>query len=128
MEFRYDPDKHPDPKEWLALDEDDRLQGVREYHQKKRIRLPNARLHAVIHVIVENQVALGKEIPAKSTLLRLMREGLDRHDAVHAIGSALAAHLFDLLKIRPEGTDLNAIYYAELRRLTAESWRKSASE
>jgi len=127
MEFQYDPDKHPDPKEWLALDEDERLLAVEEYHKKRRIRLPNARLHAVIHVIVENQVALGDEIPAKPTLLRLVQEGLDRHDALHALGSVLAAHLFDLLKAGPQGADSNAKYFDGLRRLTVESWRQSGS-
>lgn len=128
MEFRYDPDENQDPKEWLALDESEKLQAVLEYHRKKRTRLPNARMHAVIHVVVENQVALGEEIPARAALLRLRQEGLDRHEAVHAIGSVLSAHLFHLLKFKPQGADLNAKYYAELRRLTAESWRNSASD
>ncbi len=127
MGFRYDPEKDLDPKTWLALEEHARLESVEQYHRKKRIRLPNARLHAVIHVVVENQVALGEEIPARETLLRLLREGLDRHDAVHAIGSALTAHLYDLLKGRPEGADLHAPYYTELRKLTAESWRNTPS-
>jgi hypothetical protein len=85
-------------------------------------------MHAVIHVVVENQVALGEEIPARATLLRLRQEGLDRHEAVHAIGFVLSAHLFHLLKSKPQGADLNATYYEELRRLTAESWRNSARE
>jgi hypothetical protein len=42
---------------------------------KKRLKMPNVRMHAVIHVVVENQVAFGKEIPAQKTLERLMREG-----------------------------------------------------
>jgi hypothetical protein len=46
------------------------------------------------HVIVENQVALGEAYPVQSVLLRLMEEGLDRHDAIHAIGSVLAERLF----------------------------------
>ena len=29
---------------------------------------------------------------------RLGKEGLTRHDAVHAIGSVVAEHLFDILK------------------------------
>jgi hypothetical protein len=32
-----------------------------------------------------------------ATLARLRREGLDRHDAVHAIGSALASRMHSLL-------------------------------
>ena len=127
MGFRYDPEQHRDPDEWLAFDEDVKLGMVEEYH-RKRIRLPNARMHALIHVIVENQVALGGEIPAKAALLRLMGEGLDRHEALHAVGSVLAAHIFHLLKDRPEGPDLHAVYYAKLDRLTAEAWRNSGDE
>jgi hypothetical protein len=40
--------------------------------------------------IAEDQIALGDEIPARRTLVRLMEEGLDRHEAIHAIDSALA--------------------------------------
>jgi len=59
MEPRYDPDKTPNPQHWLAGDEEEKLHFVQQYHRKKHIRLPNARLHAVIHVLVENQVAPG---------------------------------------------------------------------
>ena len=113
MEPRYDPDKTPDPKHWLAVDEDEKLHLVQQYHRKKRMRLPNARVHAVIHVVVENQVALGDELPVRATLLRLMREGLSRHDAVHAVGTVLAHHLFDLLKNQPQDINLHARYYRE---------------
>jgi hypothetical protein len=95
---------------------------------KKHIRLPNARLHAVIHVVVENQVALGDELPVRGTLLRLLREGLSRHDAVHAVGTVLARHLFDLLKNKPQDIDLNARYYRQLEHLTAEGWLNSFNE
>jgi hypothetical protein len=40
-------------------------------------------------VIVENQVALGDTFAARAVLLRLMAEGLDRHEAIYAIGSVL---------------------------------------
>ncbi len=42
-----------------------------------------------MHVVVENQIAMGDEIPVRDTLVRLMSEGLDRHDAVHAIATVL---------------------------------------
>ena len=40
---RYDPLEAPDPDEWLALDEQERLDLVQEYHRRARIPLPNAR-------------------------------------------------------------------------------------
>jgi hypothetical protein len=39
------------------------------------------------HVVVENQVALGEATSVPEALDRLINEGLDRHDAVHAVGS-----------------------------------------
>ena len=58
-------------------------------------------------------------------LARLMGEGLDRHDAIHAIGAVLIGHMSDLMKAgRAEG-DPNLPYFAELERLTAEQWRRS---
>ena len=122
---RYDPNKPVDPEEWMALDEGEREYLVEQYHRKKRIKMPNSQMHAAIHVIVENQVALGREIPAQKTLARLMREGLNRHDAVHAIGSVLAGHMFDLIKQCPSDQDVNAVYYHQLEELTAEGWLNS---
>jgi hypothetical protein len=121
----YDPDKAIDPEEWMKLDEGERQYLVAQYHHKKRIKMPNARMHALIHVVVENQVAVGAEIPAQKTLSRLMREGLSRHDAVHAIGSVLAGHMFNLIKDRPKEKNLNAAYYRQLEELTAEGWLSS---
>src|SRR5438874_9888188 len=118
---RYDPHHAPDPEAWLALDEGERTALVLQYHRRARARLPNARLHATIHVIVENQ--LGDEIPVRRTLERLRAEGLDRHDAVHAVGSVLAKRIYELLKEGPPTGDPNAPYWAELESLTAEGWR-----
>ncbi|TMB07809.1 MAG: hypothetical protein E6J71_29280 [Deltaproteobacteria bacterium] len=121
--MKYDPQRAPDPKTWLALDEEERIVLVLQYHRRARVRVPNSRLHATIHVIVENQVALGDEIPVRRTLERLRAEGLDRHDAVHAIGSVTAKHIYDLLKESPPAGDPNEPYWAELENLTAEGWR-----
>jgi hypothetical protein len=123
--MKYDPHVHIDPEAWQALDEGHRMELVREYHRRRRIRLPNERMHAVIHATVENQVAMGDDFPAQAVLLRLMREGLDRHQAVHAIGSVLAEALFATLKTKANPTDMNAKYRERLNRLTARGWRKS---
>jgi hypothetical protein len=125
---RYDPLLAPDPEAWNALDEQEQIDLVMEYHRRARIRVPRAKAHAAIHVMVENQIALGDEIPVARTVQRLMSEGLDRHDAVHAVGSVLAGHMNDLLRrgeLKP-GEDPNVSYYAQLAVLTAESWRRSA--
>ncbi len=125
MALTYDAMKGPDQRKWQAHSEGERIEAVEAYHRKHRVRVPNPLLHATIHVVVENQVALGDEIPVRQTLIRLMQEGLDRHDAVHAIGSVLANHLDDLVRTTEFQSDPNAAYYAELRKLTAQSWRTS---
>jgi hypothetical protein len=123
----YDPLTAPDPAAWLALDEDERIDLVRACHKRERVRLPNAYLHAVMHVIVENQIALGDQTPVCRTLQRLMTEGLDRHDAVHAIGSVLAGHVYDIAKgALDQAADPNQAYFDQLEQLAAESWLSSA--
>jgi hypothetical protein len=124
----YDPDRAIDPDEWNALDENERQSLVERYHRKKHIKMPNLTLHATIHVVVENQVAPGGEIPVQGTLARLMGEGLDRHEAVHAVGSVLAGILFDLSKYTEKGQDLNEDYHQLLEELTAESWLRSIND
>jgi Domain of unknown function (DUF1841) len=126
-EARYEPLAAPEPEEWLETDEAERIQLVQDYHRRARVRLPNEKMHAVMHVIVENQIALGDEIPVNGTLQRLMGEGLDRHDAIHAIASVLAEFMYDLQRNPEPGANPNQPYYAALRRLTARTWRESAS-
>ncbi len=125
---KYNPDRAIDPFEWTDLDEGERHYLVERYHRKKRIKMPNVRVHAAIHVVVENQVALAEEIPVKKTLERLMREGLGRHDAVHAIGSVLAGYMYDLINNGSKDQDVDVKYYQELEELTAEGWLRSANE
>jgi hypothetical protein len=130
----YDPLAGPDPDDWLASDEQERLDAVKDYHRRAGIKVERATLHAVMHTVVENQIAKGDQLPVRRTLLRLMTEGLDRHDAIHAIASVLAVHINEQMRDvksqarRPEQQsdhDFNALYFSELEELTAESWLRS---
>jgi hypothetical protein len=94
MSLQYDPDQLVDADTWLKFDESERIEAVKQYHRRAKVRLPNERLHAATHVIVENQVALEEAYPVQAVLVRLMEEGLGRHDAIHAIGLVLAERLF----------------------------------
>ena len=85
------------------------------------VELPNAQIHAVTHVVVENQVLLGDETPVAAKLDRLMQDGLSRHDAIHAIGTALAPVLLDVVQGEVR-SDPTTIYYNRLDELTARSW------
>ncbi|HEX6746485.1 MAG TPA: hypothetical protein VF092_04155 [Longimicrobium sp.] len=127
MLTRYDPDRAPEPTRWLATPEDQRLEIIRRFHRKAGIRIPNMTVHVVLHSIVENQVALGDETPVAATLARLMREGLTRHDAIHAVATVLLRHMTALMEDEvPEGEDPNVRYFAELEELTADAWLASA--
>lgn len=124
MSSNYDPRNGPDPKEWLSLDEGIRIILVEEYHQEAGVKLPNLRLHAIIHVVLENQAAMGDETPVQKTLARLIEEGLNRHDALHAIGSVLSKQLYNLLSEKPKSGFGDTTYQRDLERLTAMSWRR----
>jgi hypothetical protein len=121
--MQYDADEHPDPDTWLELDETERIDLVIDYHRRTGVQLENPEHHAIAHVVVENQVALGEATPVPETLNRLMDEGLDRHDAVHAIGSILMGIVFDAAHEQDDGGDVNAKYNQELAMLTAAGWR-----
>jgi hypothetical protein len=124
----YNPEHAPVGNEWLEIDEDERLMLVEQYHRDARIRLPKSarRVHATIHTIVENQLALNDE-PVVKALDRLMREGLTRHDALHAIGYLVSEQIYDILKHNETPDASKARYYAAIERLTAAAWLSGKS-
>jgi hypothetical protein len=124
----YNPEHAPVGNEWLEIDEDERLMLVEQYHRDARIRLPKSarRVHATIHTIVENQLALNDE-PVVKALDRLMREGLTRHDALHAIGYLVSEQIYDILKHNETPDASKARYYAAIDRLTAAAWLSGKS-
>jgi hypothetical protein len=121
MAGAYDPLNAPDPDDWQSTDEGERMMLVTEYHHRAAVELPNEQAHAAVHVIVENQIAMGDETSAPATLERLMREGLDRHEAIHAVGSVLADFMQALIRgdVAPGA---NERYDEELEKLTAAEW------
>ncbi len=122
---KYDPDVGPVAADWLGTPEAERIDLVAAYHRRRRISLPSRQLHSIIHVVVENQLALGEHVVIQA-LERLRDEGLDRHDAIHAIGMVLSEHIYALLKRGGEpAADAQAPYFERLERLTADEWRRS---
>jgi hypothetical protein len=122
---KYDAEVDPRADEWLATDEGERIAAVEAYHRRQRIRLPSPTLHATIHTVVENHLALGREVVVE-TLRRLKSEGLTRHEAVHAIGMVLAEQIYGALRGQSEAeSGLNEMYLERLKELTARQWRAS---
>ena len=91
---RYDPLRAPASQEWLDMDELSRIAWSRTIIAGRASAFQRE-MHATLHVIVENQAALGDETPAK-TLERLMNAGADRHEAIHAVASVLSEHITDV--------------------------------
>ena len=119
----YQPSQNPNPEEWLALDEGERIYLVQEFHSTLAEELPEnaASMHATIHVVVENQLALQVQ-PVPATIEKLVRQGLDRHEAIHAVGAILAEDIFEILK-NSKKPSLNR-YRRRLNKLTAKRWKK----
>lgn len=98
--MRYDPNRNPDAEAWLALSEDERLSAVLDYHQNCDDPLPESgdwSLHSHLHVIVENQLAMDDPPAVRQALERLSREGLSRHDAIHAVAALMAERIHSIL-------------------------------
>ena len=118
--MRYDPTAAPDPAEWLASDEAERISAIEAHHRRAKIRSGNVRAHAGIDSAVETQPA--EEMPvAVQAFERLLTEGLGRPDAIHAIGSAIADEMFAILKEK-RPFDLQS-YGRRLEALSAATWR-----
>lgn len=120
----YNPHSQPDPEEWQELDEQEQIVLISEYHEREQIDLPGGSVHAAFHAAVENQLAEGMP-DVREALSRLMEEGLDRHEAVHAVGSVLAECAWSALQPEGAAAGLNEEYLERVRALSAEEWKKT---
>ncbi len=78
-------------------------------------------MHSVIHLIIENQLALETD-PVPATTAKLTRQGLSRHNTIHAIGAIIAEDMFNLANNNQE-FDVKK-YRRRLDKLTAKRWKK----
>ena len=78
-----------------------RFKLVRRAHRLLNKKKINIDVHAVLHVIVENQIALIDPPETAVAVERMVSEGLDRHDALHAAALIVARH-------HPDDDDLTA--------------------
>lgn len=91
----YDPSVQPNKEQWLESTEEQRVALVKEYHELNNESLDEEALtaHFAVHVIVENQLAMGVEL-LPETVAKLTRQGLSRHEAIHAIGAIVVEDVF----------------------------------
>lgn len=117
----YTATKSPDPDTWLELDESIRLSLIRDYVEEHETELPPEAIdvHASVHMIVENQLALNTE-DTVNAYHRLIRQGLSRHNTIHAIGSVVIEELYNQL----QDDHPKKSYKNRLRKLSAQKWLK----
>ena len=120
----YNPNKIVDAENWLALDEGIRIELVHDFHSNLDLELTEdaLRLHSSIHVIVENQLAMGVDL-IPETFAKLTRQGLSRHETIHAIGAIISEDIFDVMKGNTKEFSPKK-YRRKLEKLTAKRWLK----
>ena len=97
-----------------------------EQHEGDGLAPSQAKLHAVTHVVVENILAEGTVDGASAKLRELVADGLDRHEAIHAIGTAVTEIIFETLRSTDDATtpeQSQQLLAQRLAEVTASSWR-----
>lgn len=119
----YDADRGPSLELWLALSQADMVAAIEHYHRRHHLRRRSdaLRAHAVLHMAIETQIAEGEPAEARAALERLRRQGLDRHEAVHALGAVFSTQLG--LALQNDRFD-DAGYARELKAVDAATWRR----
>jgi hypothetical protein len=79
----------------------------------------NPFMHVQIHQIVETQIRQEKPPEVERIFQALKDKGVDRHEALHMIGSVFVEHMFDVLQGRQEFDQ--AKYLADLKKMLAEA-------
>ena len=120
----YNPLIEPKKDDWLESSEFDRIEAVREFHEKfdhDEFEDDDALIiHCTLHVVVENQLAMGVEL-IPETFAKLTRQGLNRHDAIHAIGAIISEDIFYIM--RGEKSEFSPKQYRKnLEKITEKRW------
>ena len=121
----YDPNHAIDSQDWLALNEQERQQLVEDYHNTLNLSLERGalKMHCMLHVVVENQLAESEYPILRQTLAKLIRQGLNRHEAIHAISSILSNGLFEAMQGSDSEFSIKK-YRGKLEKITAKRWLK----
>ena len=120
----YDPAWDAPPEEWLTLDERNCFGLSADYARASHVRTPNSQLPDVVRAIVEYQLALAEPMVVV-TFARLRREGLERDEAIHALGLVLSGHLDSALRDLPDRYRRNERCQEALRKLSTAKRRAS---
>ena len=55
---RYDPNRAPEPEEWLELNEQERIGLVERFHRKVHEPAQSLKAHSIVHAAVETQLLI----------------------------------------------------------------------
>ncbi len=123
----YDPEVAPDKLDWLATDEGEQMDRIMVFHESHGEFGDSLEAHVAMHMAVETQIVTDTP-EVETTLNRLMKQGLSRHDAIHAIGFVLAESVQEILTSdESAGEDANERYYVKLSRFNASDWLNQAA-
>lgn len=88
----YDAEAGPDEDAWMAADEQERIEAVREYHDAldHHPAAESMAAHAMIHAVVETQIAMEDPPETREKMEELVEAGVDRHAAIHALAAPVA--------------------------------------
>lgn len=94
----YDAELTPEPEAWLAVPEQERISLVLRAHKgcfpdALHAEGANEIMHAGLHAVIENQLALNEPKATARTLERLQTAGLKRHAALHLLMREMAGQL-----------------------------------
>ncbi|HEX2140350.1 MAG TPA: hypothetical protein VHG33_11635 [Woeseiaceae bacterium] len=121
--MEYHPDNPPDPRAWLALDEEERKRLIEQYYEREGGYGGSLEVHAKVHEIIETQLA-ERVTPVKAAFVRLRDNGLSRQDAIRAIGSVLATRIRRIEDPADLTSAPNRDYFSALEALTADRWHE----
>lgn len=109
----YNPQERPETQRWLQLDEDDRAEAVFAYHRQlepgEHPEPGSWQRHAVVHALLETQIARGEPSVTARVCQKLISEGLDRHTALHALGREVARAMWESNTLDPREPDEEAV-------------------
>jgi len=92
--MQYNPAVAPDPTDWLAIDEDERLHAIQCWvSELLGTQIEDCLLDAVPILAIENQVAGNDPPVTRATLERLLDVGIDRMTAIQVMSDVMADHL-----------------------------------
>ena len=96
----YDPEQAPD-EDWRLRSEEDRLSSIRLYHRIQSGPYEDAQdgpRHAWLHFWAETALCANLEPAFAEAFASWRAGGLNRHEAIHALGECIAAQLEDARK------------------------------